>query len=68
MSTEYIADLIVSILINFSFRIGLCVFSGFKIYPGMGKTLVKADGKVINCHATNLMESSLKFFFFIITF
>ncbi|ETN63815.1 60S ribosomal protein L24 [Anopheles aquasalis] len=26
-------------------KIGLCAFSGFKIYPGSGKTLVKADGK-----------------------
>lgn len=28
-------------------RIGLCAFSGYKIYPGHGKTLVKVDGKVI---------------------
>ncbi|KAF0291196.1 60S ribosomal protein L24 [Amphibalanus amphitrite] len=26
-------------------RVGLCIFSGFKIYPGHGKTAVKADGK-----------------------
>lgn len=32
------------------FRVGLCVFSGYKIYPGMGKTLVKTDGRVSeNC-------------------
>ncbi|XP_031632178.1 60S ribosomal protein L24 [Contarinia nasturtii] len=26
-------------------KIGLCAFSGYKIYPGHGKTLVKVDGK-----------------------
>ncbi|XP_065357826.1 large ribosomal subunit protein eL24 [Calliphora vicina] len=26
-------------------KIGLCSFSGYKIYPGHGKTLVKIDGK-----------------------
>merc|ERR1711954_167258 len=26
-------------------KIDLCVYSGFKIYPGHGRTLVKADGK-----------------------
>ncbi|CAG2055823.1 unnamed protein product [Timema podura] len=25
--------------------IGLCAYSGYKIYPGHGKTMVKADGK-----------------------
>lgn len=27
-------------------RIGLCAYSGYKIYPGHGKTMIKADGKV----------------------
>lgn len=31
---------------NYAFRIGLCSYSGYKIYPGHGKTMVKADGKV----------------------
>ncbi|XP_011190550.1 60S ribosomal protein L24 [Zeugodacus cucurbitae] len=26
-------------------KIGLCSFSGYKIYPGHGKTMVKVDGK-----------------------
>eukprot|EP00092_Neocalanus_flemingeri_P012440 GFUD01013411.1.p1 GENE.GFUD01013411.1~~GFUD01013411.1.p1 ORF type:complete len:153 (-),score=46.62 GFUD01013411.1:96-554(-) len=26
-------------------KIELCVYSGYKIYPGHGRTLVKADGK-----------------------
>ncbi|XP_045466104.1 60S ribosomal protein L24 [Harmonia axyridis] len=26
-------------------KIGLCAYSGYKIYPGHGKTLVKVDGK-----------------------
>ena len=26
-------------------KIELCAFSGYKIYPGHGRTLVKADGK-----------------------
>merc|ERR1712106_1260972 len=26
-------------------KIDLCVYSGYKIYPGHGRTLVKADGK-----------------------
>lgn len=30
----------------FCFRIGLCAYSGYKIYPGHGKTMVKVDGKV----------------------
>lgn len=29
-------------------RTELCAFSGYKIYPGHGKRLVKADGKVGN--------------------
>ena len=26
-------------------KLELCSFSGFKIYPGHGRTMVKADGK-----------------------
>ncbi len=26
-------------------RIDLCSYSGYKIYPGRGRTLIKADGK-----------------------
>ena len=26
-------------------KIDLCVYSGYKIYPGHGRTLVKVDGK-----------------------
>ncbi|KAG5884884.1 hypothetical protein JTB14_025048 [Gonioctena quinquepunctata] len=26
-------------------KIGLCAYSGYKIYPGHGKTMVKVDGK-----------------------
>ncbi|CAO1354028.1 unnamed protein product [Diamesa hyperborea] len=42
-------------------KIGLCVFSGFKIYPAMGKTLVKADGKTFTfinkkCERSFLMK------------
>ncbi|XP_070495267.1 large ribosomal subunit protein eL24 [Chironomus tepperi] len=42
-------------------KIGLCVFSGYKIYPGMGKTLVKADGKTFTfinkkCERSFLMK------------
>lgn len=33
-------------ILFFLSRIGLCSFSGYKIYPGHGKTLVKIDGKV----------------------
>ncbi|XP_065348291.1 large ribosomal subunit protein eL24 [Cloeon dipterum] len=42
-------------------RIGLCSYSGFKIYPGHGKTMVKADGKVFTflnskCESSQLMK------------
>ncbi|XKL61024.1 hypothetical protein PGB90_008081 [Kerria lacca] len=42
-------------------KIGLCVYSGYKIYPGHGKTLVKADGKVLTflnskCERSHLMK------------
>ncbi|XP_029707545.1 large ribosomal subunit protein eL24-like [Aedes albopictus] len=42
-------------------KIGLCAFSGFKIYPASGKTLVKADGKTITfinkkCERSFLMK------------
>ncbi|XP_034238247.1 60S ribosomal protein L24 [Thrips palmi] len=26
-------------------KVGLCVYSGYKIYPGHGKTMVRVDGK-----------------------
>ena len=29
------------------YRIELCSFSGYKIYPGHGKKVVKVDGRVI---------------------
>ena len=28
------------------YRIELCAFSGFKIYPGHGRKMVRTDGKV----------------------
>lgn len=34
------------ILNSFLLRLELCSFSGYKIYPGHGKRMVKADGKV----------------------
>lgn len=34
------------LMYSYHFRIGLCHFSGLKIYPAKGKTLVKADGRV----------------------
>ncbi|XP_049284119.1 60S ribosomal protein L24 [Anopheles funestus] len=42
-------------------KIGLCAFSGFKIYPASGKTLVKADGKTFTflnkkCERSFLMK------------
>ena len=42
-------------------KIGLCSYSGYKIYPGHGKTLIKVDGKVctfINskCERAHLMK------------
>lgn len=37
-------------IVFFYFRIGLCAYSGYKIYPGHGKTMVKVDGKVIIVH------------------
>ncbi|XP_065205593.1 large ribosomal subunit protein eL24-like [Planococcus citri] len=42
-------------------KIGLCIYSGYKIYPGHGKTLVKADGKVFTflnskCERAHLMK------------
>src|SRR5699024_7344571 len=42
-------------------KIELCSYSGYKIYPGHGKRLVKADGKVFQfmnskCEASHLMR------------
>ncbi|XP_003747686.1 60S ribosomal protein L24 [Galendromus occidentalis] len=42
-------------------KIGLCSYSGYKIYPGHGKRLVKVDGKVFNflnsrCLAAHLLK------------
>ncbi|XP_055387085.1 60S ribosomal protein L24 [Condylostylus longicornis] len=42
-------------------KIGLCVFSGYKIYPGHGKTMVKVDGKTFTfrdkkCERSYLMK------------
>ncbi|KAJ8870720.1 hypothetical protein PR048_029745 [Dryococelus australis] len=42
-------------------KIGLCAYSGFKIYPGHGKTMVKADGKTFTflnakCESSHLMK------------
>ncbi|XP_073824024.1 ribosomal protein L24 [Musca autumnalis] len=42
-------------------KIGLCSFSGYKIYPGHGKTMVKVDGKTFTfldkkCERSYLMK------------
>nr|ACY71250.1 ribosomal protein L24 [Chrysomela tremula] len=42
-------------------KIGLCAYSGYKIYPGHGKTLVKIDGKSFTflnskCERAHLMK------------
>ncbi|XP_028168357.1 large ribosomal subunit protein eL24 isoform X2 [Ostrinia nubilalis] len=42
-------------------KIGLCAYSGYKIYPGHGKTMVKVDGKTFTflnskCEAAHLMR------------
>lgn len=42
-------------------KIDLCAFSGYKIYPGHGKRLVKTDGKVFiflnsKCEASHLLR------------
>ncbi|XP_037958502.1 60S ribosomal protein L24 [Teleopsis dalmanni] len=42
-------------------KIGLCSFSGYKIYPGHGKTMVKIDGKTFTfldkkCERSFLMK------------
>jgi hypothetical protein len=34
------------LLKNFNLRIELCAYSGYKVYPGRGRTLVRPDGKV----------------------
>jgi len=42
-------------------KIGLCAYSGYKIYPGHGKTMIKADGKTFTflnskCERAHLMK------------
>ncbi|XP_018577410.1 60S ribosomal protein L24 [Anoplophora glabripennis] len=42
-------------------KIGLCAYSGYKIYPGHGKTMVKVDGKCFTflnskCEHAHLMK------------
>ncbi|XP_019867601.1 60S ribosomal protein L24 [Aethina tumida] len=42
-------------------KIGLCAYSGYKIYPGHGKTMVKVDGKNFTflnskCERAHLMK------------
>ncbi|RZF44876.1 hypothetical protein LSTR_LSTR004501 [Laodelphax striatellus] len=42
-------------------KIGLCAYSGYKIYPGHGKTMVKTDGKSFTflnakCESSHLMK------------
>merc|ERR1739838_323653 len=42
-------------------RVDLCSYSGYKIYPGHGKRMVKADGRVFNflshkCERSHLMK------------
>ncbi|PSN40137.1 60S ribosomal protein L24 [Blattella germanica] len=42
-------------------KIGLCAYSGYKIYPGHGKTMVKTDGKTFTflnakCESSHLMK------------
>ncbi|KAL3278246.1 hypothetical protein HHI36_013584 [Cryptolaemus montrouzieri] len=42
-------------------KIGLCAYSGYKIYPGHGKTMVKVDGKSFTflnskCERAHLMK------------
>jgi large subunit ribosomal protein L24e len=42
-------------------KIGLCAYSGYKIYPGHGKTMVKTDGKTFTflnakCESSFLMK------------
>jgi ribosomal protein L24E len=52
------------------FRIGLCAYSGYKIYPGHGKTMVKTDGKVstsstcfysVHCISQNILMNTVFF-------
>jgi len=42
-------------------KVGLCAYSGYKIFPGRGRTLVKSDGKVYTflnskCERSHLMK------------
>ena len=40
--TSFLIDLLVA---EVKMKVELCAFSGYKIYPGHGRTLVKIDGK-----------------------
>merc|ERR1739838_875383 len=40
-------------------KIDLCVYSGYKIYPGHGRTLVKADGKSYKFLSSRTMKAHL---------
>uniref|UniRef100_A0ABD2X256 Large ribosomal subunit protein eL24 n=1 Tax=Trichogramma kaykai TaxID=54128 RepID=A0ABD2X256_9HYME len=53
----------INVQVNFlpSAKIGLCAYSGYKIYPGHGKTMVKVDGKNFTflnskCESAHLMK------------
>ncbi|XP_062596297.1 large ribosomal subunit protein eL24-like [Saccostrea cucullata] len=45
-------------------KIELCSYSGYKIYPGHGKRIVKVDGRVFQflnskCEASHMMKRNL---------
>ena len=47
-----------------SFRIELCAYSGYKIYPGRGRTLIRPDGRVrllISVERRILILESIRF-------
>ncbi|XP_064612704.1 large ribosomal subunit protein eL24-like [Liolophura sinensis] len=53
--------MLVLTLLFYSFRIELCSFSGYKIYPGHGKKLVRTDGRVFQfinqkCQSSQMMK------------
>merc|ERR1712172_291753 len=46
-------------------KIDLCAYSGYKIYPGHGKRMIKIDGRVFSflnakCEASHLMRRNQK--------
>merc|ERR1712198_635415 len=50
-------------LLSFIMKIQLCSFSGYKIQPGRGKTMVRTDGRVMvflnsRCEAQYLMKKN----------